>query len=189
MLLLFCWNGGICLPICGAASGRVCEQHANQACLLPWQGVHFHFSTNQFWVLIMKNRFFFFFFLNKTTRKTTSFVKFWEKKNHKKKLLIFTQFKIRRKKLAPFWFDETFFWLDKVLFSWIKVANVQTQFSPTPLQILTQFQDWELGQSVSLALFHHKIVTTIKNRYNEPNGHPAAWTLSLGLIIVTVNGH
>ena len=45
-----------------------------------------------------------------------------------------------------------FFWLDKVLFAWIKVANVHSQFSPTPLEALTQVQDRELGQSVNVAI-------------------------------------
>ena len=84
--------------------------------------------------------------------KKTVFLSIFEKKNDKKNLLIFNKFKSRRKKLDPFWLDETFFWLDKVLFAWIKVANVQSQFSPTPLEVLTQFQDWELGQSVSFAI-------------------------------------
>ena len=91
-----------------------------------------------------------FSFFNKTAKKTSSFVNFWEEKQQKI-LLIFAKFESRRNKFYPFWFDETFFWLDKVLFAWIKVANVQSQFSPTPLKVLTQFQDWELGQSVSLA--------------------------------------
>ena len=48
--------------------------------------------------------------------------------------------------------DKLYFLLDKVYFAWIKVVNVQSQFSPTPLEVLIQFQDWELGLSVSFKI-------------------------------------
>ena len=45
-----------------------------------------------------------------------------------------------------------FFWFDNVIFAWIKVVNVQSPFTPSPLEVLTRFQDWELGQSISLKI-------------------------------------
>ena len=45
-----------------------------------------------------------------------------------------------------------FFWLDKFLFAWIKVVHVQSKFSHTTLEVLTKFQDWELGLSVSFKI-------------------------------------
>ena len=59
---------------------------------------------------------------------------------------------IRKIFLASFSWATFFFWFDNVIFAWIKVANVQSQFTPTPLEVLTQFQDWELGQSVSFKI-------------------------------------
>ena len=54
---------------------------------------------------------------------------------------------------GSFWLENTFFfWFCDVIFAWIKVANVQSQFSPTPLEVLTWFKDWELGQSVSFKM-------------------------------------
>ena len=49
---------------------------------------------------------------------------------------------------------QDFFWLDMFLFAWIKVVNVQSQFSPTPLEVLTQFQVWQLGLGVSFKIAH-----------------------------------
>ena len=76
---------------------------------------------------------------------------FFSWKAHKNQMC-FTQEIIRKIFLAHFGWKTLFFWFCNVIFAWIKVANVQSQFSPTPLEVLTWFKDWELGQSVSFKI-------------------------------------
>ena len=81
-------------------------------------------------------------------KKLTHFLYFW--KAHKNQMCL-AWLEIR----IFFWLalvGQYFFWFDNVIFAWIKVAYVQSQFSPTPLEVLTQFQDWELDQSVSFKI-------------------------------------
>ena len=47
---------------------------------------------------------------------------------------------------------QDFLGLKGVLLAWIKVVNLLSHFSTEPLEVLTQFQDWELGQSVSFEI-------------------------------------
>ena len=87
----------------------------------------------------------------KKTRKTIPqfFFLFW-----KTKFLLFYSILKKKKYSGLILVGGDFFWLDKFLLAWIKMLNVQSQFSPTPLYVLTQFQDWELGLSFNFKIAH-----------------------------------
>ena len=62
------------------------------------------------------------------------FVYFW--KTHKTQMS-FTWLEIIKKNIFGYLCGAKKIWLDNVIFAWIKVANVQSQFTPTPLEVLT----------------------------------------------------
>ena len=87
---------------------------------------------------------------------------YWGRKTDKKTCYVFKKFRKKRqknlkkiiqpKKKMLFLVVQDLLVLKGVLFAWIKVVNLSSQFSTEPLEVLTQFQDWELGQSVSFEI-------------------------------------
>ena len=43
---------------------------------------------------------------------------------------------------------QDFLGLKGILFAWMKVVNLSSQFSTELFKVLTQFQDWELGHKI-----------------------------------------